>query len=188
MSQSSVLDMTCFQFFPSLLPEKTLLFSSTEPLSSFPHSSYGDDTAENMAMLLQWLQKSLSLKRPGLLWKKLASYQRPSQHKRWFPKAPCHFQGQPCRPKDTILGMQNEIFSLINLTCKTEENLKIPKIQGNRYNLVSLSPQGLLTCCVKDNLESSLLRKKSLLLCPCSVYFGKTPSLWLVSYWKRLYL
>lgn len=83
--------------------------------------------------------------------------------------------------------MQNELF-LIDPTCKTEENLKIPKIQGRNSNLVPPSPQGLPTRCVKDNCESSLLRKKSSLLCPCSVYFGKKPSLWLVSYWKGLYL
>lgn len=106
---------------------------------------------------------------------------------RWFPKAPGHFQGQPCRPKDKIEGMQNEPF-LINSTCKTEENLKISKVQERSSNLGPPSPRGLPPLCVKDNWESSVLRKKSPLLCPCSVYFGKAPSLWLVSYWKRLYL
>lgn len=90
-------------------------------------------------------------------------------------------------PRTGSKGCKNELF-LIDPTCKTEENLKIPKIQGRYCNLVPPSPQGLPTHCVKDNCESSLLKKKSPLLCPCSVYFGKNPSLWLVSYWKRLYL
>lgn len=57
-----------------------------------------------MGMLLQWLQESLSLERPGWLWK--ASYlSKTFPIQRWFPKAPCHFQGQPRRPKDKIEGM-----------------------------------------------------------------------------------
>lgn len=122
------------------------------------------------------------------LWKELASFlSKTFPTRRWFPQAPGHFQGQPCRPKDKIKGMQNELF-LINPTFETEENLKILQMLGTHSNLVPPSPQRLPTRSVKGNCESSLLRKKSSLLCPCSVYFGKNPSLWLVSYWKRLYL
>lgn len=133
MSQSAVLDMTCFPFFSSLLAENPPLFSSTEPLSSFPPSSYGDDTAENMARLLQWLQKSLSLERPGRLCKKLASYQRPSQHIDGFPRHPAIFKVNLAGPRTKSKGCKNELF-LINPTCKTEENLKIPQIQGRHSN------------------------------------------------------
>lgn len=59
--------------------------------------------------------------------------------------------------------MQNELF-LINPTWKTEETLKIPKIQGRHSDLVTPSPRGLRTHYVKDNCRSSLLKKE---VTPC---------------------
>lgn len=82
--------------------------------------------------------------------------------RRWFPELPCHFQGQPCRPKDKIEGMQNE-HCLVSSTCKADKTLKVPGIQGRRQQPTP-SPQGLLTHCVKGNGDSSSWRKE---VTPC---------------------